>query len=139
MITMKHILHLLLGIITASNLFCMEAPCPASGCIVFLRGPSCSSKSSSCNELKQLDRSWQIVSEDEYCMQNTLRIVAQTLPEEFNTVSSAIQNCNCYNAIVRHELLYKSTATTDEKEKACAALNRIRRYFDTQNKVRDQF
>lgn len=136
---MKHILLLLLGIITASNLFSMEAPCPSSGCIVFLRGPSCSSKSSSCKAVTQLDRSWQIVSEDEYCMQNILRIVAQTYPEEFNKVAAAIEDCNRFNAIVRHEVLFKPTATTDEKEKACTAIDRIRRYFDTQNIVQDRF
>lgn len=139
MITMKHILFLLVGIISASNLFSMEVPCAPSGCIVFLRGPSCSSKSSSCKAVAQLDTSWQVISEDDYCMQNTLRIVAQTYPEEYNKVAAAIEDCNRYNAIVRHEVLYKSTATTDEKEKACTAINRIRRYFDTQNTVRDQF
>jgi hypothetical protein len=69
-----------------------------------------------------------------------MRIVAQTLPEEFNAVATAIENCNHYNAIVRHEVLFKPAATSDEKEKACTAIDRIRRYFDTQkNVIHDRF
>ncbi len=110
-----HIFVLALVIITGTSF---------AGKVVFLRGTGCAGKTSLCNEF--LNQSgWKVVGEDDIYFQEASKRWRVEFPEEFKDVENAIDPENVLHAVMRSQILFRSSASDDQRLKARNAIAKI--------------
>lgn len=109
-------------------LFCLSSHLHAV--IVFLKGTGCAGKTSLCSALLTADSSWKIVDEDALYIKEAVDNFRNTFAQEFGHIETAIAQENIFHAIKRNQILFKETATAQEKTEAEIVIYSIKKRLD---------
>lgn len=113
------LLSLYLLLITLSAC-CQEAPC-----IIYLKGTCSAGKSTFIRELSKQCDACEVVDEDAIMMQAYVDAVKMRFRQEWNFISQVIAQENLYHALREEEVLFKKTATQEERIMATKLLTAI--------------
>jgi hypothetical protein len=97
-----------------------------SATIVILRGTGSAGKTSLCKELIAIDPSWKLLDEDEMYIEQSIGYFRTYFPQEVASIEQAIADANLFHALQRHQIVFRSTATVQEKSEALNSLYTIR-------------
>lgn len=108
-----------------------------TGKVVFLRGSGCAGKTSLCNQLIKQDSSWKYVEEDGIFYTEVLIHWENEFPAEFAVIKQAIDYKNILHAILRNQILFKSTANYAERLQAKNAISTIQDTLNSRDKKQE--
>lgn len=78
--------------------------------LVMLRGACSSGKNTLCDHIQAHESNLHVIDLDSIYMSHVVDLVAETFPEEFDTLSQAVPPYNLYHALKRNEVLLKGEA-----------------------------
>lgn len=108
--------------ILISLLLLQASACYAS--VVLLHGPGSTGKTSICRELGK-DAEWKEISDDDIFIEELTLRYQREYVEEFEAIAEAIEFSNIFHAIVRNQVLFKSSASDEMRERARKAIRSI--------------
>lgn len=108
-----------------------------SGTVVFLRGSGCAGKTSLCNELVKLNSSWKYVEEDGIFYQEAATCWQSEFPTEFAAIQEAVDSENILHAVLRSQILFKSSASDEQRLKAKSAIAVIQQTLNSREKKQE--
>lgn len=116
----KHV-FLLLSLISALH----AAQMPSQKKVIFLKGVTCSGKTTTCQALSSSDKNWKMVSEDDIWTAAETEQMQTFYPQSFADIASAIAYDDIFHA-VRYNFLNFSTQDPQKKAACLVALVQLR-------------
>lgn len=101
-----------------------------AGKVVFLHGTAGAGKSSLCNEIVTFDNTWRMVSEDDIYYSEAVLYWKREFPEELKAIENAIDSENILHAVMRTQILFKASATKEQRLKAKEAILTVQKNLD---------
>lgn len=98
---------------------------PKTPKIIYLKGGCSAGKSTLIQAMRQRWKNLEIVDEDSMVHRTFPQAVAQRFPLEYATISNAVAEENLYRALRTRDLLFKTTATLQERLLAKVVLSEI--------------
>lgn len=119
-----------IGMFFALSVLLLSSLTHATSTAIFLSGTGSAGKTSLCKALIQSDPSWKLIDEDALYFDKAVLFLRDLFPQEFSYIDAAVAAENLFHAVLRNQILFKDSATAQEKIDASIAIYGVRKRFD---------
>lgn len=102
-----------------------------AGTAVFLHGSGCAGKTSLCKKLIELDPSWKYIEEDGIFYQEAAKYWKNEFSTEFASIEESIDPANVLHAVMRNQILFKTSASNEQRLRAKHAIAHIQQTLNS--------
>ena len=93
--------------------------------IILLKSTCSSGKTTLCKAFVKQNPTWEVVEEDEICMDTIVPLIKKYCPQEYPLIEQCIEPENVFNAVNRREIVCKADIPASTKEKVVHAIRAI--------------